>query len=67
MSLIDFAVTSRGGRIAKLESGDKVDEFGTRRSCEAPECGARLSRYNPGSTCSVHRGWRNPPQSRSRA
>ncbi len=64
MSLIDFAFTSRVGRVAKLQSGDRLDEFGTTRICAAGACGARLSRYNPGSTCSLHGGWRNLRQPR---
>ena len=66
MSLIDFAVTNRVGRMAKLESGAPQADFGTARRCGAGECGAVLSRYNPGSTCSVHRGWRSEPQPRRR-
>jgi hypothetical protein len=34
-----------------------VRSFGAARTCEADGCGTRLSRYNPDSYCSVHRGW----------
>jgi hypothetical protein len=34
-----------------------VRSFGAARTCAADECGTRLSRYNPDSFCSVHRGW----------
>lgn len=67
MSLLDFAVTAHAGRMSKLEPGDRLDEFGTARQCTAAQCSAVLSRYNPASTCSVHRGWRNEPQTRRRS
>jgi hypothetical protein len=34
-----------------------VRSFGAARTCEADDCETRLSRYNPDSFCSVHRGW----------
>jgi hypothetical protein len=34
-----------------------VRSFGAARTCAADDCGTRLSRYNPDSFCSVHRGW----------
>jgi hypothetical protein len=34
-----------------------VRSFGAARTCAAEGCGTRLSRYNPDSFCSVHRGW----------
>jgi hypothetical protein len=34
-----------------------VRSFGSARTCAADECQTRLSRYNPDSFCSVHRGW----------
>jgi len=34
-----------------------VRSFGTARTCAADGCETRLSRYNPDSYCSVHRGW----------
>jgi hypothetical protein len=34
-----------------------VRSFGSARTCAADGCGTRLSRYNPDSYCSVHRGW----------
>ncbi len=35
----------------------EVRSFGAARTCAADGCGTRLSRYNPDSYCSVHRGW----------
>ncbi|HEV8423628.1 MAG TPA: hypothetical protein VGS14_00340 [Actinomycetes bacterium] len=34
-----------------------VRSFGPARTCAADGCQTRLSRYNPDSFCSVHRGW----------
>jgi hypothetical protein len=34
-----------------------VRSFGAARTCAAEGCETRLSRYNPDSYCSVHRGW----------
>ena len=34
-----------------------VRSFGSARTCAADGCGTKLSRYNPDSYCSVHRGW----------
>jgi hypothetical protein len=34
-----------------------VRSFGAARTCAADGCETRLSRYNPDSFCSVHRGW----------
>jgi hypothetical protein len=34
-----------------------VRSFGSARTCAADHCQTRLSRYNPDSFCSVHRGW----------
>ena len=34
-----------------------VRSFGQARTCVAEDCETRLSRYNPDSFCSVHRGW----------
>jgi hypothetical protein len=34
-----------------------VRSFGSARTCAADDCETRLSRYNPDSYCSVHRGW----------
>jgi hypothetical protein len=34
-----------------------VRSFGAARTCAAEGCATRLSRYNPDSYCSVHRGW----------
>jgi hypothetical protein len=34
-----------------------VRSFGKARTCAADGCETRLSRYNPDTFCSVHRGW----------
>jgi hypothetical protein len=34
-----------------------VRSFGTARTCAADDCETRLSRYNPDTYCSMHRGW----------
>jgi hypothetical protein len=34
-----------------------VRSFGSARTCGADGCQTRLSRYNPDTFCSVHRGW----------
>jgi hypothetical protein len=34
-----------------------IRTFGAERVCAADACDARLSRYNPGAYCSLHRGW----------
>jgi hypothetical protein len=34
-----------------------VRSFGSARICAAEDCQTKLSRYNPDSYCSVHRGW----------
>jgi hypothetical protein len=34
-----------------------VRSFGSARICAADGCRTKLSRYNPDSYCSVHRGW----------
>jgi hypothetical protein len=35
----------------------EVRSFGAQRVCDAEGCQTTLSRYNPDSYCSVHRGW----------
>ena len=35
----------------------EVRSFGTARTCSAVDCETQLSRYNPDTFCSVHRGW----------
>jgi hypothetical protein len=43
-----------------------VRSFGQARTCAAEDCETRLSRYNPDSFCSVHRGWDRQVVSRRR-
>lgn len=66
MSLIDFSHTGRDARMHKLSSGERLQQFGAARRCAADSCGALLSRYNPGRTCGVHRGWLSDPTPRRR-
>jgi hypothetical protein len=35
----------------------EVRSFGEARVCSADGCETQLSRYNPDTFCSVHRGW----------
>jgi hypothetical protein len=35
----------------------EVRSFGTERTCAAQGCETQLSRYNPDTYCSMHRGW----------
>jgi hypothetical protein len=35
----------------------EVRSFGDSRVCAADDCQTELSRYNPDTYCSVHRGW----------
>ena len=58
MSLLDPTVAPREARATALATGEPMDNFGVRRSCASDGCTALLSRYNPATTCSVHRGWR---------
>jgi hypothetical protein len=57
-----------GSPVAELDEGGagrrrapgadpEVRSFGDERVCAADGCGTKLSRYNPDSYCSVHRGW----------
>jgi hypothetical protein len=43
-----------------------VRSFGAARTCAADGCETRLSRYNPDSFCSVHRGWDRQVMTRRR-
>ena len=45
-----------------LSTGERLRQYGYKRVCDQPECTARLSRYNPSDTCSVHAGWTDPRQ-----
>jgi len=52
----------RHERAVRLVSGDPVESTGGVRSCDHPGCDARLSRYNPASTCAAHGGWKTPSE-----
>jgi len=47
------------GRVRRRAPGaaPEVRSFGTQRICAAEGCQTKLSRYNPDTYCSVHRGW----------
>ena len=40
-----------------LATGEPLETFSQDRRCAAEGCEAKLSRYNPSDTCSVHSGW----------
>lgn len=40
-----------------LASGERLEQFASGRRCAHEGCLARLSRYNPSDTCSLHQGW----------
>ena len=48
-----------GGKSRRRAPGadPEVRSFGTERVCAANGCETTLSRYNPDTYCSVHRGW----------
>lgn len=50
-----------------LRNGKPLDQFAAQRLCSAPGCMARLSRYNPNTTCAAHGGWAEPKQPRRRS
>jgi hypothetical protein len=66
VSIVDFSVSTREARMSPLHSGEPQDQYGQARRCGAPDCEALLSRYNPGETCSLHAGWREPTARRRR-
>jgi hypothetical protein len=45
------------GRRRAPGADPEVRSFGTERVCAADGCETTLSRYNPDTYCSVHRGW----------
>jgi hypothetical protein len=52
----------RQSRHQRVVGGDRIDNYGDRRTCAADECATVLSRYNPSSTCAVHAGWKDTRQ-----
>jgi hypothetical protein len=40
--------------VAKIDSARRSKSFAADRTCRAPGCTTRLSRYNPDPLCSVH-------------
>jgi hypothetical protein len=47
-----------GGAVTKVDSARPAHEFGIGRTCRAPGCETKLSRYNPDEYCSVHASMR---------
>jgi hypothetical protein len=47
-----------------LGAGKPLDQFSGQRQCRYPTCEARLSRYNPDTTCAAHGGWDEAKPSR---
>jgi hypothetical protein len=66
MSLIPTTVTARESRAVPLRTGDPMEDFGSRRRCQSPDCDVVLSRYNPAPRCSLHQGWVQGPAPRRR-
>jgi hypothetical protein len=52
-------VSNRQERVKRRSPGadPPIRTFGAQRVCAADACDVRLSRYNPGAYCSLHRGW----------
>jgi hypothetical protein len=50
---------STNGKVRRRAPGadPEVRSFGTARTCAANGCRTKLSRYNPDTYCSMHRGW----------
>lgn len=67
MSLVPTTVAARESRAVPLQTGHPMQDFGQRRQCEEPECRVVLSRYNPASRCTLHKGWTDAVPTRRRA
>ena len=67
MSLIPTTVAARESRAMRLQTGDPMEDFGSRRQCEDTDCRVILSRYNPAPRCNLHQGWTEAPAPRRRA
>lgn len=52
----------RQSRHQRVVAGDRLENYGERRRCEADDCTTVLSRYNPSSTCASHSGWKDTRQ-----
>ena len=55
-------VTRRQSTHRPLERGTAKNAVERERTCAAPSCATRLSRYNPSERCSAHTGWRDERQ-----
>jgi hypothetical protein len=64
-----MGLSPRQSRAVRLINGSKLEQFGDDRTCAAPTCGAKLSKYNPSPRCATHAGWADPaaaPRTRRR-
>jgi len=52
-----MVVRKRQAKRRAVGAPHEVKSIDVVRSCAAAGCEVRLSRYNPTSHCSVHRGW----------
>jgi hypothetical protein len=52
----------RQSRHQRVVGGERVEDFGEQRRCDAEDCDTVLSRYNPSSSCTVHAGWQDTRQ-----
>lgn len=57
MSMTRPTPRRRSERAMTLTSGQPLDRYPAARSCGFTGCAARLSSYNPNSTCAAHGGW----------
>jgi hypothetical protein len=57
--VVDPSVPVGNGKTRRRAPGadPAVRSFGTSRTCDAEGCQTKLSRYNPDTYCSMHRGW----------
>jgi hypothetical protein len=56
-ALEGLAPRPRQATSRRITSGTALRAYATGRRCLADDCHAKLSRYNPGETCSRHSGW----------
>lgn len=49
----------RRSRHQSIAAGQELAQHGSERTCGAPDCETRLSRYNPSPTCAAHKGWQD--------
>ena len=47
----------RRSRHQSIQVGERIEQHGSDRRCQARGCETKLSRYNPSTTCATHAGW----------